>query len=922
MGPIRMLMHRRRGSHVRSKEGNSSNHFSSTSTINTTACSSSTTSVASSSSSSTSSSRWSKKSLVNSQSLPLNSIPSHRKLNFNKNTSFISSKMSTFPNHVRLISPERKCSNVSPVSSFTFHSSSLNTSYSTYISPLEEETSLQQQQHTNEEKFDIGRVNRRCKTNRLHSHLNNYNNNINNNSYRYRMNIFNCISSLLLMVTLTFLLVTSFIPLTNGESTCPTKCSCIWRHGKQTTNCESQGLISIPSGIAIGTQVLSLNDNNFQVLPSKAFQERGLTNLQKVFLSKCKLGVIADDALVQLSNLVELDLSNNLLTSVPKEALKETPNLRRLVLSGNPIQTLKKDSFIQISSLNTLDLSSCQISSIEPGAFKGLKSLQFLELDANRLSTLLPNVLQDLNPLYTMDLHQNPWNCDCHLRPAREWMIKYNVPLSIPPTCSGPEKLQGMMWNSLELDEFACSPQILSRDTEITATVGSNASFTCITRAQPEAKVSWSVEDVIYRNFTLPLGSNRENRISFSEDKSTGGPSVISATLTIFNIEPTDSGKQFVCFAENSAGSTSKSFTISVLTTGSAASVGLAGWSKVEIAISIVAILVLILVTFVSIVIWIVRARRFADDASNGSSDDSANGKHHVHHHTGYTTASSDTNSSSVKSSSHSPFPAIDVLKNVPGHSTPSPLGSKEILDSNGHIIGFGSHHHNYNVTDQHTSSMHHLSSHHLHHQNSLNAPYTLSGHHNLGHHLDTSTLEFATATGMTVDAYGNASFNPYTNGTSHVEMFTPGTLDSSHLHLLPGHQLMYQGQGQQIDNSSLNDSQLMLTPNVTTATATLTQVSPHHISPNGTNSSNGGGSTGGSSGGQHCDFVVTAAAAPSTAAIVSTGSVTNINGNVNLNVAGLDSIPVSGTCVICEQSFSDLRLHYMEFHEIRECIV
>lgn len=850
----------------------------------------------------------------------------------------------------RIISPEITNS---PVCSLTFDpSSSLNSSsytssssFATYMS------SFNSSLNTTEDKYNMGQVNHQNNHKRGAVAAINSGYNKSRSSNGMKLNVFNCISSMLLMVTMTLLIVTSFIPLSYGDTFCPSKCSCIWRNGKQTTNCESQNLIAIPSGIAASTQVLNLNENNFQVLPSKVFQERGLTNLQKVFLSKCKLGVIADDALVQLSNLVELDLSNNLLTSVPKEALKETASLRRLVLAGNPIQTLKKDSFISIPSLNTLDLSGCQISSIEPGAFRGLKSLQFLELDGNRLSTLLPNVLQDLNPLYTMELHQNPWNCDCHLRPAREWMTKYNVPLSIPPTCSGPEKLQGMMWNSLELDEFACPPQILSRDTEITASIGSNASFTCITRAQPEAKVSWSVEDVIYRNLSMPLASNRENRISFSEDKSSGGPSVISATLTIVNIESSDSGKHFICFAENSAGSTSKSFTISVLNTNPAASVGLAGWSKVEIAISIVAILILILVTFVSIVIWIVRARRFADDASNGSSDDSANGKHH-HVHTGYTTASSDTNSSSVKSSSHSPFPAIDVLKNVPGHSTPSPLGSKEILDSNGHIIGFGSHHHNYNVTDQHGSSMHHLSSHHLHHQNSLNAPYTLSGHHNLGHHLDTSTLDFATATGMTVDAYGNASFNPYTNattGTSHVEMFTPGTLDA-HLHLLPStghahhhHQLMYQGQAgnhqhhqaqQSIDNGSLTGSQLMLTPtNVTTATATLTQVSPHHISPNGTNSSNGGGSTGGSSG-QHCDFVLTGTS-PATAAIVSTGSVVgsstaninNVNSNNATNVNGfnftsLDSIPVSGTCVICEQSFSDLRLHYMEFHEIRECIV
>lgn len=140
-------------------------------------------------------------------------------------------------------------------------------------------------------------------------------------------------------------------------STCPSMCSCIWRNGKQTALCEKQGLISIPSGISSSTQVLNLNKNNFQILPQKVFQERGLINLQKVFLAECKLGVIADDAFTQLTNLIELDLSANLLTQVPTLALRDCFNLRRLQLNSNPISVIRADAFSPLSHLKSLDLS-------------------------------------------------------------------------------------------------------------------------------------------------------------------------------------------------------------------------------------------------------------------------------------------------------------------------------------------------------------------------------------------------------------------------------------------------------------------------------------------------------------------------------------------------------------------------------------
>ncbi len=162
---------------------------------------------------------------------------------------------------------------------------------------------------------------------------------------------------LLLLPFLVTTLLTTQIQQTVSTNTCPSMCSCIWRNGKQTALCEKQSLISIPSGISSATQVLNLNKNNFQILPSKVFQERGLINLQKVFLSECRLGVIADDAFTQLTNLIELDLSTNLLTQVPTRSLKDCFNLRRLQLNFNPIQIIRAEAFLPLTHLKSLDLS-------------------------------------------------------------------------------------------------------------------------------------------------------------------------------------------------------------------------------------------------------------------------------------------------------------------------------------------------------------------------------------------------------------------------------------------------------------------------------------------------------------------------------------------------------------------------------------
>lgn len=91
----------------------------------------------------------------------------------------------------------------------------------------------------------------------------------------------------------------------------------------------------------------------------------GLINLQKVYLSKCRLSHISPRTFRGLSNLVDLDLSYNVMREVPSGAFPDCQGLMRLILSGNPIQRIQRNAFISLESLTTLEISNAGIELIE-----------------------------------------------------------------------------------------------------------------------------------------------------------------------------------------------------------------------------------------------------------------------------------------------------------------------------------------------------------------------------------------------------------------------------------------------------------------------------------------------------------------------------------------------------------------------------
>ncbi|XP_053213877.1 leucine-rich repeat-containing protein 4C-like [Panonychus citri] len=401
------------------------------------------------------------------------------------------------------------------------------------------------------------------------------------------------------------LLFSSFliVPCLSNKTNCPEMCECIWRGGKITAECTGGGLIAVPQGVSHTIQVLNISNNNFQTLPSKVFQERGLTNLQKIYLSNCKIGRIFPDAFIQLTNLVELDLSLNVLTNVPSEPLRFINRLRRAIFHANPIQIIGEGSFTGLTHLVHLDLSNCQIDTIAPGAFKELIALEQLKLEGNRITSLPSDSFENL-PLSNIGLHQNPWNCDCSLRPILEWLGKSKLTPNVPPTCSRPSKLKGLMWNSLALADFACPPVFKVGDTELKTTIGTNLSLICTVESSPLAKVYWSYEDLDNTTNTTLLYISENDKYKVSEDTTHDS---ISSTLIVPNVDSVDARRHFLCTAENQADSTTKNFTIAIV---SAPLANFSDWSRVEIAGAIIAFLLGLILTLVMVAIWLMKSKK------------------------------------------------------------------------------------------------------------------------------------------------------------------------------------------------------------------------------------------------------------------------------------------------------------------------
>lgn len=343
-----------------------------------------------------------------------------------------------------------------------------------------------------------------------------------------------------------------------ADDPCSGLCDCKWKSGKESATCVNAKLTDIPKGLDAGTQVLNLTGNKLGSLEKDAFVEAKLLNLQKVYLSKCRIKTLDRFAFRKLINLVELDLSYNSLPAVPSHIFDSVPELRELKLSGNPIQRILNNAFVRVPTLVRLELSECLLGTVEARAFSGLENtLEWLKLDKNNLVNVKSSTLTAMQNLHGLELAENLWNCTCELRPLREWMLRQNIPYDVPPVCVHPPRLKEKAWDRLDLDEFACVPKIIAPEALTTGVEGRNVTMSCNIGGIPEPSVKWLWRNRVIANLSgVPYSNSRKMYMVHVAD--------YTSNLTILTADMQDAGA-YVCTAENKAGKVEATVTLAVL---------------------------------------------------------------------------------------------------------------------------------------------------------------------------------------------------------------------------------------------------------------------------------------------------------------------------------------------------------------------
>ncbi|KAL5021613.1 hypothetical protein ScPMuIL_000768 [Solemya velum] len=164
---------------------------------------------------------------------------------------------------------------------------------------------------------------------------------------------------------------------------------------------------------------LYLQKNQISNLISQQFSGMSLEILD---LSGNQIRQLLSDTF-QYFNARSLDLSTNQLQRIETNAFRPmAPQLETLNLAQNGLGNIPAGVFEGLYQLSSLNLSTCRLQSLESDPFRSLPVLRELDISNNYLTSLTEHVVLIFSHLRLLRLHNNPWNCNCHIKPLKQWL--------------------------------------------------------------------------------------------------------------------------------------------------------------------------------------------------------------------------------------------------------------------------------------------------------------------------------------------------------------------------------------------------------------------------------------------------------------------------------------------------------------------
>ncbi|KAK0051410.1 carboxypeptidase N subunit 2 [Biomphalaria pfeifferi] len=212
-------------------------------------------------------------------------------------------------------------------------------------------------------------------------------------------------------------------------------------------------------------RTLILYHNVIEVLFPDNFVSPGL---YAVDLSSNRINKI-DHLAFRRSGIRKLDLSHNSIISLDPPVLKElSTSVTHLNLTSNPLRILSPGLFSDLQSLECLNISKCSLEEFNVEAFESLGTLAQLDISHNELHFLPEGAFKLFNKISSITLEQNSWECDCKIKPFRDWLVNKDRPTKL-------QCLNGGL-NDTECSRLMCIPAHATESKEISMLTDSELS--------------------------------------------------------------------------------------------------------------------------------------------------------------------------------------------------------------------------------------------------------------------------------------------------------------------------------------------------------------------------------------------------------------------------------------------------------------